>query len=118
MSVRHFLLPLLTFTHPKGGDPVGVALVNRKRGMPAKAAAWEGALGLFGGLAEPGEDRMATLRREVWDDGDGSELPALPRDGKWGDPVEGFGGAYTITPYYVAAPWTQDLYRGLAATCG
>lgn len=114
MMVRHYVAPMYLFEHPKGGDPYFVLVVNRKRGMPPKGWRWEGKLSLFGGGANPGEDRLTALRREL-----GEELPFLSLDRIWDAPFVGVVGAfpYTITLLPTGSMWSQGEAKALAGGC-
>ena len=110
-KVRHFALPIFSFAHPKdeGKPEIKVALVNRKRFMPAKLAQFEGTVALFGGAAQPDEHRAATLARELeeelkWD-------YAIPADA---EVVEGTGFTVTI---WSAGALSQQRYQELAGSC-
>lgn len=116
--MRHFFVPVYTFTHPKEGTTRDVAIVNRKRGMPSKLWAYEGLLSLFGGGAEPGEGRVDTLLREG-----GEELAALDFSAAdLGDDNAVFVAppdalfAFTVTGIDCGA-WTQAECQRLSATC-
>lgn len=110
-KVRHFALPIFSFIHPKNPDKpaIKVALVNRKRFMPAKLAQFEGTVALFGGAAQPDEERAAVLDRELeeelkWD-------YAVPEDAEVVD-----GAGFTVT-VWSAGVLTQELYQELAGSC-
>lgn len=111
--MRHFIIPLFSFSHPKGAYTTNIALVNRKRGMPPKLAEWEGALSLFGGAAQAGETPRQTIHREVIVEGELGHLGVTP--GVYGDTREYNG--HTATPFFCTQPWTQARYREFAATC-
>lgn len=111
--MRHFIIPLFSFAHPKGAYTTNIALVNRKRGMPPKLAQWEGALSLFGGAAQEGETPRQTIHREVIVEGELGHLAQTP--GIYAATAE-YGG-FTATPFFCTQPWTQQLYREFAATC-
>ncbi len=112
--VRHYLLPIYTCTDARCREPYLVAVVNRKRAMPDKLWRWTGALALFGGAAEPGEDTLAALRREMQE-----ELPVLALDGLGSLQTREVTGelfTFTVTPLLCGA-WTQEEYQRLAASC-
>ena len=114
--MRHYLLPIFQYTHPKGGRPTIVGVVNRKRGMPPELANYEGMLSLFGGAAKTGESPRDTTIREIWNDDPTPELPGLSGVGHFGQTR--YKEGYTVTPYYCPEPWTQAMYQHLAASCG
>ena len=112
--VRHYLLPVYTCKNPRCSEAYLVGLVNRKRSMPDKLWRWTGALALFGGGQDPGEDVLATLRREMKE-----ELPALAITGLTDEHtrrVEGELFPFTVTPLFCGA-WTQKEYQRLAGSC-
>ena len=117
-QVRHYILPVFTFQHRKGGPAQLFLLLNGKAGMPPKLRDYEGRVALFGGGEEPGEDYLSCIHRELRE-----ELPALrsvapEAQADWTnapaicDDVY----AYTIMPVY-CGEWSQATYRKLAGSC-
>ncbi len=115
MTVRHYVAPMYLFEHPKGGDPYFVLVVNRKRGMPPKGWRWEGKLSLFGGGANPGEDRLTALRRELGEELWGLDLNGLDSDAPFAEVVGAF--PYTITLLPTGSMWSQGEAKALAGGC-
>lgn len=120
VSVHHYIAPVFRFEHPEGGPPQRFVILNGKAMMPPWLRAYEGAVSLFGGKAEEGEDRLDTLRREL-----SEELPslrgALDARAGWADhePVSSRGDLYRYTVTAVdCGVWSQEIYQELAATCG
>jgi 8-oxo-dGTP pyrophosphatase MutT (NUDIX family) len=107
--MRHFFLPIFRFAHPKdAGVSELAAIVNRKRLMRRGLRQFESLVGLLGGKAEPGEDRVACLKRELAEEV-GFDLDTV--DEAW---VLDEGG-FTVTWFF--AKDGDALVRQLAGRC-
>jgi 8-oxo-dGTP pyrophosphatase MutT (NUDIX family) len=109
--MRHFILPIFFFVHPKDtfSVPEPTAVVNRKRLMRKGLRQYEGAVGMLGGKAEPDEDRLACLARELEEEV-GLDLGCV--DESW--VIEGEG--FTVTWFLIDGNG-EAFVRQLAGQC-
>jgi 8-oxo-dGTP pyrophosphatase MutT (NUDIX family) len=107
--MRHFGLPIFRFAHPKdAGASELAAIVNRKRLMRRGLRQFEGLVGLLGGKAEPGEDRVACLKRELGEEV-GFDLDTVEQASVLDE------GGFTVTWFFVKDG--EALVRQLAGRC-